>query len=100
MGVKLEEFITWGFLIDHVCNKMSCTFFVLNSIKNIIQLNIQNIVYKSLIKVHMEYAAVAWGRCSINNSKIKKICILLKKKQLEQWQIKDITHFQIQYFLI
>ena len=28
----------------------------------------------------MEYAAVAWGRCSINNSKIKKICILLKKK--------------------
>ena len=49
---------------------MSGALFALNIIKNGIPLNIRKIIYNSLNKLQMKYAAVAW-ECS-NNSKIKK----------------------------
>lgn len=77
VGVRLDEYLTWDYHIDHVSKKLSSANFALNCVKNILPLQIRKLVYNTLVKSHMEYGIIAWGGCK--NSKVQKLFRVQKK---------------------
>jgi len=41
VGLKIDEFLNWDYQLKYGSNKISCSIFVLNQIKNILPLNIR-----------------------------------------------------------
>ena len=67
--------------------------FALSQIKNILPLNIRLLVYNALVRPHIEYGIVTWGR--VKNCKKSDLC---KKRQSERLIIVLSRHIEIHYF--
>ena len=48
VGLEIDEFVDWDYQIEHVSNKIDCSIFALNQIKNILPLNIRLLVSNAL----------------------------------------------------
>ena len=66
VGVHLDEYFlsNLGKNINHVINKVSSANFALNQLKKILPLNITKTIYNSLVKPHIEYSLIPWGKAN------------------------------------
>ena len=77
VGLRLEEYLTWEYQINHVHGKISNGNFAISSVKIFLPLNVRLTLYNTLCRSHMEFGIIAWG--GVNLSKLKKITQLQKK---------------------
>ena len=77
VGVKLDKFLDWTHHLDHVSHKLSSANFVLSKFKNLVPISVRKLIYESLVKAHLSYNILCWGRS--NNSRVKKIVKIQKK---------------------
>ena len=69
LGMRIDEFMTWKYHIDHVCSKVSVGNSILNRTKNFLPLNVRKALYSSLVKSQINYGILFYG----NNASVKQI---------------------------
>ena len=77
MGVKLDEYLDWTYQLDHVSSKLSSANFVLSKFKHLLPISVRKLIYESLVKSHLNYNVLCWGRA--NDSRVNKIKKIQKK---------------------
>ena len=75
LGMRIDEFMTWKYHIDHVSSKISVGNSILNRTKNLLPLNVRKTLYCSLIKSQLSYGILFYG----NNASGQKIELIQKK---------------------
>ena len=90
VGIKLDEYLDWNIHISHVCNKVSNGNFALNQCKNILPVDVRKLIYNSLVKSHIEYGILAWGKSS--DGKINTLKTLQKKCIRTVSNMKRMSH--------
>lgn len=70
LGVLLDESLTWQSHINSLQKKVNGGLFMLKSIRNIVNENVLQTVYNSLIMSHLNYCDVVWGNCGVNNQNV------------------------------
>ena len=77
VGVKLDEYLDWTYQLDHVSSKLSSANFVLSKFKHLLPISVRKLIYESLVKSHLNYNVLCWGRA--NDSRVNKIKKIQKK---------------------
>ena len=66
-GVSLDKHLSWDIHIDNLCKKLKPKVGIISRLRHILYKNLLNIVYKTIIQPHIDYAITLWGSSSISN---------------------------------
>ena len=67
LGVTLDKHLSWDIHIDNLCKKLKPKVGVISRLRHILNKNLLNTVYKTIIQPHIDYAITLWGSSSISN---------------------------------
>lgn len=68
--------MTWDYHLDHIRSEMSCGNYMLARAKHEFPTKIRLLLYNSLVRSHLEYGILTWGRVKV--SKLAKLIIIQK----------------------
>ena len=88
LGIHFNEQLNWKSHIDKLSVKCCRILGILNRLKRILPLNINIILYNSLMLPHLNYGITLWG------FKCERILKLQKKKLLESYVLVNIMLIQ------
>ena len=77
LGVILDQNLTWGNHIDKTCYKISSKIYLLNRIKNFIDIETRKLFYFAYIQPYLDYCSSVWGHTYQSN--ISRISSLQKR---------------------
>ena len=77
VGIKLDEYMSWKYHLEHVCSKVSIGNNILNRTKNFLPIHIRKLLYSTLVKSQIIYGILLYGGSS--NPGMKRLEILQKK---------------------
>lgn len=77
VGLSLDEYLTWEHHANSVGNKIACSIYSIKQWRNLFPMKVLDLLYKALVKPHLEYGLLAWGMA--NKRYLNKITVIQKK---------------------
>ena len=104
LGYTLDENLSWADHLKHIHTKMSTGNYLLAKSKKFLPASVRLTLYNSIIKPHLDYGILTWGRVGI--SKLKPL-ITIQKKAIRNVALKPVnahtsplfSHFETLSFL-
>ena len=67
LGVTLDKHLSWDIHIYNLCKKLKPKVGIISRLRQILNKNLLNTVYKTIIQPRIDYAITLWGSSSISN---------------------------------
>ena len=77
VGHVLDDRFTWVGHVEHICKKLACANFAINSTKICLPLKIRKTLYYSMFDSHLNFGNLLWG-CA-NKTLLNKVENLQKR---------------------
>ena len=77
VGMRLDEYMSWKYHLEHVCYKVSIGNNILNRTKNFLPLYVRKSLYNSLVKSQIMYGIILYGGST--NQGMKRLELTQKK---------------------
>ena len=61
LGVTLNKRLSWDIHIDNLCKKLKPKVGIISRLRHILNKNLLNTLYKTIIHPHTDYAITLWG---------------------------------------
>ena len=101
LGVFVDEHLSWKHHIKHIFNKTQKLTFALLNARSDLSTKTREMIYRSLIKPHFEYAIPIWGNSKhaecLNKQNKKIIRVVAGKQKLAHAEplLKEFNHLHI-----
>ena len=90
VGIKIDEFLQFKEHMKSVRSKITSATFALSKVKNILPEYTKLTIYNSLVKSHLEYCNIAWGK--VSSKSLSELQTLQKKALRYVANVKGNAH--------
>ncbi len=77
LGIIVDNTLSWKYQIDHVCNKISKSFYLIAKARKVLDTNSLIQLYYSFVYSYIQYGTIVWGTANANI--LNKVIVLQKK---------------------
>ena len=75
--IIVDNTLSWKYQIDHVCNKISKSFYLIAKARKVLDTNSLIQLYYSFVYSYIQYGTIVWGTANANI--LNKVIVLQKK---------------------
>ena len=63
LGVSMDEQLSWGSHIDHICSRVGAGIGLIRRIKPFVPLSTLKMLYNAIVLPYFDYGSLLWDNC-------------------------------------